>query len=286
MTMIANVYSGTSIATLPISSSGTGAVALPAHLHVVPGKYLVGGNPYDMVHGQTARWFDPNSGIVEQRVCQNGTAPYTADVDSYIGALSCVHHNGPRDGGISDTTACNKAMHQEIEMLCGDIAQFTKDMLDQYGTFSTRIVALLTDAPNGYDNGHITMEENSQGHWRHWDTTLGCYFTDSSGNHLSLKGISDLGIENCTMVQYCNKRTACNVQNVSGGVLDNGFYNDFVTTTNGVRAWVNRIYKLFALKDAGVYKMLTPSTPALISWAQSQGYTNFLTAAQFAAYYP
>lgn len=278
MTLLTSYISGPTISTIPSSSTAT--AALPANLHMVPGQYVVGGAGYDCSLVGTYRFFDPNIGICQQRVCWDN------NIDKYIASFCAIHHNGARDAGMTDSQAVSKALEQEIETLCGDIAQLTVDMLLQYGTFSARIVSVLTGTPNNYDNGHIVLEEKSSGSWRLWDMTNGVYFTDASGNHLHLKGIADLGIANCTMVQFCNKRVSCSPQSVPGGTLDNGFYEDFVTIPNGVRAWINRIYQIFSVKSGGSYYTYIPSAlSGQTSWVEAQGYTNLMTETAWAAAY-
>lgn len=277
--MIARFYSGTNVTEL--ASSGAATATLPSGLHMVPGAYLVDGLPYQCNSPGLYRWFNPDTGVCKQRVC------WTNDIASYVSAWSWMHMDGKREDGLDIATLQNTARSQMLSMSCGYIADLLRQLILQW-PFPARLVQMSTaDTPNGYDDGHIVVEEKSTGAWRLWDVTNGCCFTDGT-NHLSLKGIIDLGVANCTRVNMSEKRVSYGLATMAAGTFDYGLWHEFLFANSGqVDAWCERIYRIPSVKANGVWSAYMPSgTESRQSWMQAQGFTILTKAAWESAFYP
>lgn len=276
--MIARFYSGTTVTDL--ASSGSASTSLPTGLHIQPGAFVVDGLPYQCNSPGLYRWFNPDNGVCKQRIC------WTNDIAAYVSAWSWLHMDGKREDGADIATLQNAARSQMLSLSCGYIADLLRQLILQW-PYNARLVQMSTaDTPNGYDDGHVVLEEKSTGVWRLWDVTTGSYFTDGT-NHLSLKGIIDTGIANCTRVKISEKRASYGLATMAAGTFDYGIYREFMQADDAqVDAWCEHIYRIPAVKDNGAWKAYMPSgTESRQTWMQNQGFTILTKAAWESAFY-
>jgi len=273
---------GTGYTSIPLAPSAT--LALPSTFHVVPGLYVYNGVGYDLTALGRYLFADPVTEVIMQRITWDAT-----NIPAYISAFSACHLDGKYDDGTSiplgsaDLTAYLNALKtRPVEMHCGYIADLMRTMMSQFAPAIPARLVQMTEGivPTNNDIGHIVFEEKSSGAWRLWDVTNGVYFADSSGNHLNLKDLINLGITNATMVRISEKKTSYDV--------GFGLWEEFWGQTDAnVRAWCNRIYQIPAVKSGSTWYAYVPSAlSSRTSYITGLGFTVQSQATWESTWYP
>jgi hypothetical protein len=128
--MLANFYSGMSVSVAPTITCAT---AMPSGLHIVPGSYVINGVGYDCSLPGLYRFFDPSTGVCQQKICQ------TTDVDIYISSLSWLHMDGVREDGLDTADAETAAKQHMIAMQCGEISALVQALLCKHPAWAATL---------------------------------------------------------------------------------------------------------------------------------------------------
>lgn len=150
------------------------------------GVYTLYGKKWDCTRDGLYIFRDPSKSFFVHRIVTPWGQP--TNIYDLMSAISYNHVHGVADESWNYQVVCNGGIYHRWRLRCGYIAGLCAWLLPQsHIGISARSVNVSTvEAKNGFDDGHLVLETLHSGQWRMWDITSGCYFKDSSGNHLSV----------------------------------------------------------------------------------------------------
>ena len=205
-------------------------------MFMFPGNYLWDGEGYDCTaHGRYL--FQRSNGSVEQRCVIEGADPLTV-----CRMMDWCHVHGVAHDPITGNALSVTGRSQRLRLTCGYLTNFMVWLLPQIGLEARRVDVLTDEPPNGWDDGHIVTEVKIDGLWRMMDITTGYYFTDTSGEILSVaEFVEAINGEFPFMNRLSGAyKTNCEVS----GVVDFGLNRDIrLSTEVELQTWYRRVYQ-------------------------------------------
>lgn len=161
-------------------------------------------------------------------------------------------------------TALWQMRSRKLAMRCGPTNDLAKYIAGLQGV-QMRIVRVLTDAPQGYDDGHVAAEVRIGGKWRFVDLTTDVYFRNA-GEHVSLAEYIETGFDETVELgpsEYDTDEAGGNGQYHPGVWADM-----FMRTPEQRAAWRDRVFKIPGIdhSDGKIYWYLPPGAEHLGSW--------------------
>ena len=232
---------------------GVGGAAMPTgSVYMQPGHYVLQGQSWDCTRPGLYRFkpSDNPGGVshpyVLHRIVTNWQAP---EIYALMSAV-CHHHiHASQDEGLDWQIMSNRGIYGKWRARCGFIAGLMVWTLPQFG-IQARSVNIATNLPaNGYDDGHFVLETKHGAEWRMWDLTMGCYWRDSAGKHLStaefIAHIANGGpLPEKVQLDPGDRRFQTDVVAVGPHRLDMGAYNEMCNSSPAqTEAWLRRIFQ-------------------------------------------
>lgn len=161
-------------------------------------------------------------------------------------------------------TALWQMRSRKLAMRCGPTNALAKYIGGLVGV-QMRVVRLLTDGPQGYDDGHVAAEVWIGGKWRFVDLTTDVYFK-KNGDHVSLAEYIETRFDETVDLgpsEYDTDEAGGN------GQFHPGVWADmFMRTPEQRAAWRDRVFKIPGIdhSDGKIYWYLPPGTEHLQSW--------------------
>jgi hypothetical protein len=171
-----------------VTPTGTALAMSLGSVYMPPGIYTLYGNSWDCTQDGLYVFRNPANSFFVHRIVTPWNSPSTFDIYNFMSAVSYNHLHGVADEGSDNQAMSNGGIYHRWRMRCGVICGMIAWTLPQsvWG-ITTRVRNVSTLGPkNGFDDGHLVIETLHGGLWRMWDLTNGCYFRDTSGNHMSL----------------------------------------------------------------------------------------------------
>lgn len=189
-------------------------------------------------------------------------------------AALCIY--GGLDDGQTLAQKQATAKGRFLEVQCGDAIAFTLGCAAQVGITARQVEMVTAETPNNVDDGHVLCEmRDATGAWKLFDIANDMAFADSSGNLLSLDGVIDAGVVNCTPVRLA--RSECANPGYSGTTVPfREVWESELATPAMVSTWQQRIFQIPAINNAttGVPTAFMPAgTESRQSYIEGLGYT-------------
>lgn len=182
----------------------------------------------------------------------------------FMQAMAALTIYGTIDEGYNLATLQSAVRFRSLEMRCGPISDFVLGCAAQVGITARRVRALTAGTPNNFDDGHVMVEAlDENGDWKLFDIPGDAQYSDVIDT-LSLMGIADTGMPNCTPVQLAiTGRT-----NSSSTIPAIPLYDMLFANPADVQNWRNRIYQIFGWDhpNGEVWWYLPPGTEGRASW--------------------
>jgi hypothetical protein len=135
----------------PVRGARAGAKPLPRKLVIPAGTYRFKGETYDLRKEGLYRWHEPCKAN-RQRIV------FHKDVLALVSGLCWIHSHGTRDEAKSFSAQCRHALTDKLILTCGPFSNFVSQLFDRLG-IRHRVVSMRTlETPNGWNDGHVTME--------------------------------------------------------------------------------------------------------------------------------
>lgn len=245
---IKKFYCGETVQDIQLAAPGAAYAAMPfGSAYMYSGNYELDGQVWDCNAPGLYRFKVEAEQFFRLRIVLGPMG--AADLYAIVSAMCWNHVHGAEDESSNLQAVSNKGKYQRWRLRCGVIAALAAWLLPQVG-FTARTVNVSTTGPkNGYDDGHIVLEVLHAGQWRMFDMTNGCYWTDSSGNHLSTAQFINHIAGGSPMPQKIrldgdDSRWQVSPIAMSGGVLDLGLYGAMVIgDPSQQEAWLRRIFQ-------------------------------------------
>ncbi|MFO3796309.1 MAG: hypothetical protein ACK8QZ_03375 [Anaerolineales bacterium] len=122
------------------------------------------------------------------------------------------------------------------------------------------------EPPNDFDDGHICFEAKIDGQWRLFDS-VGHYYTDANGKHLSLSEVADADLDDLTMQRIASMGPPSTDALALTGPKAFPYraaYETYYSSEARFRAWAGRLFRVPAIlhSDGYVYCYLPQDVPA------------------------
>lgn len=164
----------------------------------------------------------------------------TMDAIPLMEAMAQVCRHGDADEGASHAQRLSTARLRPLEMRCGHVTNFTRQIASSVGV-TTRQVHLLNVTDNNYfDDGHVALEAQIGGEWKYFDVTSDIYFKDAQGVHASIADIVSAGVENCSAEMLAPHR----VGRISAPNVLGMHFAATLHTHQNILEWCKRIYEV------------------------------------------
>lgn len=207
--------------------------------------------------------------------------PTSPNVYTYLAALCALVQYGHEDGHLTIAQLKNLMRSQRVRLQCGNTADLIISYLADRGFAARRVHILTGQTPNNLDDGHVAIEVYIAGKWRFVDVAGDCYYTDGSGNHLSLYDIVVAGVANCTKVRLAPTEFSAGRYDApvpQGGGITKCFFNarpycDINLSDDAAYdAWANRVWQIpgvWVPADGKVYFYTPAAHASRASWVAS-----------------
>jgi hypothetical protein len=240
--------------------AGTGGAPMPiGSAYMPPGHYLLQGQSWDCTRPGLYRFkLSDNPGgashpyVLNRIVC---TWSGQADVYALLSAV-CHHHiHASQDEGLDWQIMSNRGIYGKWRARCWVIVGLMVWTLPQFGV-QARAVNIATTLPrNHYDDGHFVLETLHGTEWRMWDLTMGCYWRNAAGRHLSTSEFIAHIASGGPLPERCDldpgdRRFQTDVVPVGSHRLDMGLYNEMCSgSPEQQEAWLRRIFQTIVLPN-------------------------------------
>lgn len=171
---------------------------------------------------------------------------YQKDAHKLLSALSWIIAHGNKDSSLSIKEQYDLSHYRSLSMTCGDISKFAQYVLEQAGIKSRIIYFSSLNKQNTYDNGHILLEVQINGHWQIVDIDNNAILNinNQPTNALDIAQLKDKRL--LQIVKIAHDSNLDRIDNMENGI-NFSFYTQYIFSNE--LEWYTRVLQVVTIEN-------------------------------------